>query len=161
MLMRFPVSLCVLVLVSSGAKAAEIPKQGTVSYTVTYVGAPLSTLTVGERSVTLIELNGVTRSDDGGSMFDAMGTRCLVMREAVGREVSSHGTCVEIDKDGDQIFSTFDGKGAAGRHTFVGGTGKYTGLSGAADYTGQFIKAPDGRIMTIVKHKATWKLSSD
>lgn len=147
-----------LILAPLFTDAAELPRQGTDTYTTAYVGAPSSTLTLGDRSVSLIELNGVTRNDTGGPMFDAMGVRCLVMREAVGRNVSSHGTCTEVDRDGDEIFTTFEGKGPMGRHVFVGGTGKYTGMSGTAEYTGQFIKAPDNRIMTLVTHKTDWKL---
>jgi hypothetical protein len=42
---------------------------------------------------------------------------------------------------------------------FVGGTGKYQGITGSADYTFQPVKVPEGaRPMTIVPHKATWKL---
>ncbi len=150
--------LSALTLMPLFAHAAEMPKQGTDSYTTTYVGTISSTMTLGERSVSLIELNGVSRNNSGGPMFDAMGDRCLVMREAVGKDVSTRGTCTGVDRDGDQIFHTFEGKGPAGRHVFVGGTGKYTGISGTADYTGQFIKAPDNHIMTLVTHKADWKL---
>ena len=70
-----------------------------------------------------------------------------------------------MDKDGDQVFSTYESKsnpstGAplAGAHVIVGGTGKYTGISGKAVYTIEPVKAPDNMQMFIVPHKATWKL---
>jgi hypothetical protein len=63
-----------------------------------------------------------------------------------------------MDKDGDQVFTTFEAKGAAGSHTLTGGTGKYAGISGKADYTLEPIKAPENLSMIVVPHKATWKL---
>ena len=90
-------------------------------------------------------------------MFSDMGARCLGTREVIGKEAVSRGNCVEIDKDGDEIYSTYQSKGLSGTHTFVGGTGKYAGLSGTADYTVQPVKSPDARGMAIVRHKATWQ----
>jgi hypothetical protein len=62
------------------------------------------------------------------------------------------------DKEGDLIFTTYEIKGAAGTHNFVGGTGKYSGITGTADFTLQRVRSPDGRLLSVVHEKANWKL---
>ncbi len=39
--------------------------------------------------------------------------------------------CVETDKDGDNVFTTFDDN----NHYLMGGTGKYKGITGTVPYT--------------------------
>ena len=140
-------------------------KQGSDSYTTTYVVTSSHTMKLGDRTFTALEFGGIARNDKGSGMFHNMGVRCLGTREAVGGEVISRGACVDMDKDGDQMFTTYESKGNptagipfAGAHTFVGGTGKYTGMSGKADYTIEAVKDPDNMPMFIVPHKATWKI---
>lgn len=140
------------------ARAADLPKQGTDTYTITYITAASNTMKLESRSVRTFETFGIARNDSGGVMFNDMGSRCLGSAEISPTEANFRGTCVETDKDGDEIFSTYEGKGAEGTHTFIGGTGKYTGLSGTAAYTARPVKSPDGRSMVIVAHTATWKL---
>ena len=114
---------------------------------------------MGERIISIYESTGITRNDAGEAPFNDMGTRCIGMREANGNDVVNRGSCIDTDKDGDQVFSTYEANAKSGRHVFVGGTGKYQGISGSADYTFQPVKVPEGaRPMTIVPHKATWKL---
>src|SRR5262245_3491909 len=42
-----------------------------------------------------------------------------------------NGSCVDTDKDGDNVFITFDDKNLY----YSGGTGKYKGITGTAAYT--------------------------
>ena len=143
----------------SSAGAGEFPKEGTASYTTNYVNASATPMKMGERTISIYESTGITRNDAGEAPFNDMGTRCIGMREANGNEVVNRGSCIDTDKDGDQVFSTYEANAKSGRHVFVGGTGKYQGISGSADYTFQPVKVPEGaRPMTIVPHKATWKL---
>jgi hypothetical protein len=146
-----------LLLMPLPARAADLPKQGTDSYTTTYVIVSSNQLKAGDRTVTTYDAVGVTRNDNGGPMFNDMGARCVGTSEVIGKDAVSRGTCVETDNDGDELYSTYQSKGASGTHTFVGGTGKYAGLSGTADYTTELVKGPDGRRMAIVRHKATWQ----
>ena len=63
-----------------------------------------------------------------------------------------NGSCVETDKDGDNVFTTFDDK----NHYLMGGTGKYKGITGTVPYT--FLDLHDAvgdRPAWIVNHKAT------
>lgn len=143
----------------SPAEAADFPKEGTASYTTYYVNASSTPIKMGDRAAAIYESTGITRNDAGEAPFNDMGTRCIGMREANGNDVVNRGSCIDMDKDGDQVFSTFEATAKSGRHVFVGGTGKYQGITGSADYTFQAMKVPEGaRSMTVVPHKASWKL---
>jgi hypothetical protein len=73
----------------------------------------------------------------------------------VGETNHINGSCVETDKDGDHVFSTFDGK----NHYLVGGTGKYNGITGTVLYTVVAIhQTVGGRAAWIVNPKATWEI---
>jgi len=145
-------------LVPHYIQAADMPRQGTDIYTTTYVMTSSETIKLGDRTVVNYDTSGITRNDNGGAMFNNMSARCLGTREAIGTEATNRGTCLEVDRDGDQIFSTYEARGSSGAHTFFGGTGKYAGMSGTAECTGQAVKSSDGRSMTVVTHKATWRL---
>ncbi|WP_157182081.1 hypothetical protein [Methylobacterium sp. WSM2598] len=146
-------------LIASNALAAELPREGNDSYTTNYVNMYSNVIKLGERTVSIYESNGVTRNDSGGPMFNDMATRCLGMREVVDGVVLNRGSCIDMDKEGDQIFTTYESKGPNGIHTFVGGTGKYTGISGTAEFNYNPLKSPENaRGMVIVPHKSNWKL---
>ena len=60
-----------------------------------------------------------------------MSVRCLYHWSVVGETNHVNGSCVETDKDGDNVFTTFDDK----NHYLMGGTGKYKGITGTVPYT--------------------------
>jgi hypothetical protein len=99
-------------------------------------------------------------------MFDRFGQRCLGWLEIVANEGrDDRGTCTFTDKDGDNIFTTYSGKGDAkggerGNYEVVGGTGKFTGITGAGDYLlpNIPIKADDKAARGVVSNKINWKL---
>jgi hypothetical protein len=139
--------------------AADQAKSGEDSYTTAYHVVATTAMKLGDRTVSTMELSGVTTNDGGGAMFNNMGTRCLGTRDASGNEVKSRGTCIDIDSDGDQVFSDYEADAKGGVHTFTGGTGKYKGLTGTASYIFKPVKSPDGaNRMFIVPHKAKWQL---
>jgi hypothetical protein len=52
-----------------------------------------------------------------------------------GVSTALNGHCIVADKDGDKVFSVFEGKGSApgiiaGTFQWTGGTGKFTGIQG-------------------------------
>jgi hypothetical protein len=119
----------------------------------------------GDRTFTMLEFGGISRNDRGSGMFENMAVRCMGTREAVGSQVTSRGSCVDLDRDGDQLFTTYESKGnpsagapLIGTHVFVGGTGKYLGISGKSDYTVEPLKGSDNITGFVVRHKASWKL---
>jgi hypothetical protein len=117
------------------SRAEDVPKEGNETVTITWVSTYASTMKFGDRSRSLYELNGIARNDSGGSMFNNMGQRCLGTTEIVGGKYSGQGTCIETDKDGDQVFSTYEVTGQnAGTTSYVGGTGKFAGFSGTSEW---------------------------
>jgi hypothetical protein len=73
----------------------------------------------------------------------------------VGETNHFNGSCVETDKDGDNVFTTFDDK----NHYVMGGTGKYKGITGTAAYTIVLLHdAAGGRPALIANHKAKWEI---
>ena len=84
-----------------------------------------------------------------------MSVRCLYHWSVVGETNRQNGSCVDTDKDGDNVFLTFDDKSLY----FMGGTGKYKGLTGTAAYT--FVALHDavgGRPALIINHKVSWEI---
>lgn len=71
------------------AMAADLPKQGTDSYTTTYVIVSSDQMKAGDRTVTTYESVGITRNDNGGPMFNDMGARCVGMSDVVGKDAAS------------------------------------------------------------------------
>jgi len=91
----------------------------------------------------------------GEGPFNDMSVRCLAHYTTVGETFHFNGSCVETDKDGDNVFTTFDDK----NHYMIGGTGKYKGITGTVPYT--VVELHDtvgGRWASIVNHKATWEI---
>ena len=94
----------------------------------------------GNRTFLSDEIDGVARNDAGGPMFERFGQRGLGWVEIVSDEgLGDRGRCTYTDKDGDNIFTTYSGKGDAkgverGNYEVVGGTGKFTGITGTGDY---------------------------
>jgi hypothetical protein len=142
-------------------KAQNIPKQGTVNFTDYSTIINPRTMTVGTDSVTNYEVYGVSHNDDGGEMFNNMAIRCTGSNMTMNGDARSRGLCIQVDKDGDQIFISYDNVGHAGSpyaatEQFLGGTGKYTGITGHSESTRQLVKGPDNLVMLVLPHRATW-----
>ena len=127
-------------------------------YTHTLVVTSSSLMKVGERALIISEQNGISLNDNGGGMFNDMGTRCISLEEIIGSERHAWGGCTFTDKDGDQIMLSLDRRGDAGNATLVAGTGKFAGISGTAEYTHRLIKADDKLPRVVVNAKVHWKL---
>jgi len=146
------------------ASAASAQKTETEGYTTYYVTVSATSLQLGsDRTITMTEFQGVSRSDQPGGMFDNMTARCVGTREVAAGGVTSRGSCTEMYPDGSQTFTSYLSQGPAnaqftGIHTFIGGTGKYAGISGKEEYTAQALKAPETARMFVVHHKATYTL---
>ena len=84
-----------------------------------------------------------------------MSVRCLYHQSLVGETFHFNGSCVETDKDGDNVFTTFDDK----NHYLMGGTGKYKGITGTIPTLWwSFTKRSAAVQAIIVNHKATWEI---
>src|SRR5262245_15898304 len=74
----------------------------------------------------IVDETGITRNVKGEGPFHDMSVRCLFHWSVVEGTNHLTGSCVETDKDGDNVFTTFDDK----NHYLMGGTGKYKGITG-------------------------------
>ncbi len=157
---------CVAVLaflVVSGVQSIARSDEGKTSYTTYYTVKSGSTLKLGEgRSHTITEFTGLTQNDAGEDMFNHMTARCVGIYSSESGVTEGQGGCIEVDKDGDEVFTDFtftsSTKPPGGVHTLIGGTGKYSGISGEARFTVEYPKPPaEGMRMFIVPHEVTWK----
>jgi len=145
----------VLTFCAAPAVSAEFPKTGEAEYDTYYVDNPVAKIDSGVGIGTIVEETGITRNVKGEGPFHDMSVRCLRHQSLVGDEFHLNGTCVETDKDGDNVFVTFDDK----NHYLMGGTGKYKGITGTAAYTiVQLHDAVGGRPALVIHHKVKWEI---
>jgi hypothetical protein len=124
----------VLTFYAAPAISAEFPKSGEAEYDTYYVGNPVAKIDSGAGTGAIVDETGITRNVKGEG---------------------PNGSCVETDKDGDNVFTTFDDK----NHYLIGGTGKYKGITGTVPYTVvELHETVGGREAVIVNHKATWEI---
>jgi hypothetical protein len=114
------------------AETAVLPPNGETSYAIHYSGRVIDTQYLGDGvSESLMVLTGISRNAVGQPAFDAMKANCLMLSAVVGGKLRHQGACTQTDRDGDHVFTSFDG--AVFR--LIGGTGKYRGISGSALYS--------------------------
>ena len=148
MLASMPV---VLTFCAAPAAAAEFPKTGSAEYYTYYVDNVVAQIESGAGTGAIVDTTGITRNVKGEGPFNDMSVRCLYHWSVV----ALNGSCVETDKDGDNVFVTFDDK----NHYLMGGTGKYKGITGTVPYT--IVELHDtvgGRPALIVNHKTKWEI---
>jgi hypothetical protein len=122
------------------ATEAQIPKEGTISYTAIYSGT-FKVLALGEGRVqTTYEHLGVTLGDTGEDIFHNATLHCIGSIHRVKDSYDDDsGSCVITRPDGDKAFLTYRGTysatGGKAINTLVGGTGKLTGLQGSLEAT--------------------------
>jgi hypothetical protein len=83
------------------AISAEFPKTGEAEYDTYYVGNPVAKIDSGAGTGAIVDETGP---------FHDMSVRCLYHWSVVGETNHLNGSCVETDKDGDNVFTTFDDK---------------------------------------------------
>lgn len=161
----------ILVTIGSGAVRGEpIGTSGTAPYVTHFVFRPLTSIEVqGLGSVTPLEAVGTTQNLKGEAMLDKMSARCLALNVSSGDKKYIDGACVLADKDGDQIFSTFDTRDVdktqadliCGTHVITGGTGKYDGITGREPFACNAMPAlagTGGYTAMDIPHNTTWEI---
>src|SRR5215472_15951858 len=142
-----------LTFCAAPALSAEFPKTGEAEYDTYYVDNTVAKIDGGAGTGAIFDETGITRNVKGEGPFHDMSVRCLYHRSTVGETVQFNGSCVETDKDGDHVFTTFDTK----NHYMMGGTGKYKGITGTVSFSVVALHdTVGGRRAFLVKHKATW-----
>ena len=130
----------VLTFCAAPAVSAEFPKTGEAEYDTYYVGNVVAKIDSGiatGATGSIADETGITLNVKGEGPFHEMSVRCLYHWVVVGDATNLNGSCVETDKDGDNVFTTFDDI----NHYLIGGTGKYKGITGTVPYT--FVKLQD------------------
>jgi len=130
----------------------------------------LVSLDVPGFKATAHEMTGTTENMNGEKMLDKMAARCVAVDIDSGPKKYIDGACVLTDREGDQIFSTFDTrdvdksmgeKGACGTHVITGGTGKYAGMTGQEPFSCEAMPAlagPGGYTSLDIPHVTTWEI---
>jgi hypothetical protein len=158
--------LGIVLLAVFGTEAkAQVPKEGTTSFTSGYSGT-FKVLPMGqERLQMTYEFMGVSIGDTPEDFFHNTSFRCIGAFRAVKGEYNDGSTfCVATRPDGDQIFSTYKtagklGRGFKGTYTIVGGTGKLVGIQGSGELTGIHVRpAAEGTFQEYARQKGQYKL---
>jgi hypothetical protein len=137
------------------AASADFPKTGEAEYDTYYVTNTVAKIDSGAGMGAIVDSTGITRNVKGEGPFHNMSVRCLYHQSSVGETLHLNGSCIETDKDGDNVFTTFDDK----NHYLMGGTGKYKGITGTVPFTVlELHETAGGRGAFIVNHKATWEI---
>jgi hypothetical protein len=163
MSLRFFLPLTLLPLAAITVLAGETPKEGTDSFTNTWLVTTSNIMKVGDRTLGTYEVGGVHQNVQGDATTD-MGMRCLGIYDDAGKAREEHGACTFTDNDGDKIMATYERKTAEGEiETLVAGTGKFAGISGTGEWTVlKFpLKADDKLSRGIVSEKVHWKITSN
>ena len=150
---------------------AQIPKEGTGSYTSIFSGT-YKIIGMGQELFQMTyEHTGAMLSDTGEGIFHNSTYHCLGSMYVVkGNYDNNSGFCVLTCPDGDKAFFTFKSsgnmvKGSKQTSTYVGGTGKLAGLQGGSESTQTPLRASgppgspyQGSFQGLTKTKIQYKL---
>lgn len=158
--------LGIVLLAVFGTEAkAQVPKEGTTSFSSAYSGTFKVVAMGQERLEMTYEFMGVNLGDTREDFNHAVSFRCIGALHAVKGEFNDlNAFCVATRPDGDQIFLIYKGAGkigvgSKGTGTIVGGTGKLVGIQGNVEYT-EFVVRPaaEGTFQAFNRQKGQYKL---
>jgi hypothetical protein len=158
--------LGIVLLAVFGTEAkAQIPKEGTTSFTSSYSGK-FKVLAMGqERLQMTYEFMGANIGDTPEDLNHNTSFRCIGSFHVVKGEYNDGSTfCVTTRPDGDQVFAIYKtagklGGGYKGTYTVVGGTGKLVGIQGSGECTGINLRpAAEGTFQDYNRQKGHYKL---
>jgi hypothetical protein len=121
------------------AEAQQLPKSGkfTGKYASHQVPEVAQTYELEKDHVFFLgRSHGVFLNDVADGFLDKTEVTCALVNEIVdGVSTAINGHCIITDKDGDKVFTAYEGKGSApgiiaGTNQLTGGTGKFTGIQG-------------------------------
>jgi|SRR5580704_14818628 hypothetical protein len=126
-------------LLGATAEGQQLPKSGkyTGKYASHQVPEVAQTYELEKGHVFFLgRSHGVFFDDVANGFLDKTEVTCALANDLVdGVSTALNGHCIVADKDGDKVFSVFEGKGSApgiiaGTFQWTGGTGKFTGIQG-------------------------------
>jgi hypothetical protein len=134
--------LTMALLVSATAlttEAQQLPKSGkfTGKYASHLVPEVSQTYELEKGHVYFLgRSHGVFFNDVADGFLDKTEVTCALANDVLdGVSTALNGHCIITDKDGDKVFTVYEGKGSApgiiaGTNQWTGGTGKFTGIQG-------------------------------
>ena len=147
-------SFAIFALLSYPCMAQNFPKSGEAGYDTYYLFDTRASIQNDLGNSGIDEFSGITRNVKGESPFNDMSVHCISHWTVIKDDFAQYGTCVETDKDGDNVLTTFD----ADVHKIVGGTGKYKGITGEASFkVTELHNTVAGRAARVVNHKVKWE----
>ena len=145
----------VVSLLGATAEAQQLPKSGkyTGKYASHLVPEVSQTYELEKGHVYVLgRSHGVFFNDVADGFLDKTEVTCAIANDLVdGVSTALNGHCIVTDKDGDKVFTVYEGKGSApgiiaGDFQWTGGTGKFTGIQGTNTY----------HVTQIGKNPASW-----
>ena len=149
------IAVAVVGLFAATAEAQQLPKSGkfTGKFAAHLVPEVAQTFELEKGHVfVLTKAHGVFFNDVADGILDKSEVTCAIANDVVdGVSAAINGHCIVTDKDGDKVFSVYQGKGTApgiigGDNRWTGGTGKFTGIQGNNTF----------RVTDIGKNPAAW-----
>ena len=136
-------ALLVLLVASSAATSAELPKSGKFTSQFGWIFKGDVQQLGPDRSLSTGVVSGVMFNTGGKTFLDRALTECALILDVNKGQVDAKGTCTMTDADNDKAFLEWKCKGTMpacpGDQNFIGGTGKYAGLTGPSKFQGNFI----------------------
>jgi hypothetical protein len=151
-------------LLVGSARAADLPKEGTVAATYSSTGTFKSIPLGEERWFNSWEEYGLSVGD---GLVDHTTWHCWALGDGMKTIATFRGNCVGIDPTGDQTAIEYVSDGKVdlsklftNKATILAGTGKYAGISGGFSVIchGSEFKAPEGRYVQYCSPKGSYKL---
>lgn len=151
-----------ILLFTAPSRAGDaLPKSGSLKF--------LTAVKLDNHGVKVGENHFVGSGNGAGVNFNVAGSGPLHMGTALcslsfdykdGSFVDG-GFCADTDSDGDQMFTTWAGKGGdkvdeSGTETITGGTGKFAGITGGGSYTAKMLNQSQG--IVAATHELNYKL---
>jgi hypothetical protein len=127
-----------LAAICTAATAQNLPKSGTINIHTGW-RASGDTVTVAEDHVQGHgTVSGTAFNENGSGPLHLGPANCFYSFFFVDGGSKAKGYCAFGDRDGDRLFTDWEGidgaDGAKGINTIIGGTGKYAGIKGSGRY---------------------------
>ena len=135
---RVTLGAIVIATICAAANAENLPKSGTIKIHTGWAAS-------GD-TVTLAENHMQGHGTVSGSAFNENGSgplhlgpaNCVYTFFLLDGSIKGKGYCAFGDRDGDRLFTDYEGTDGAGGpkgiNTIIGGTGKYAGIKGSGQY---------------------------
>ena len=122
-------------LASMVSRAEDMPKEFDFKSTGTWAETYAEAISLGEKDRAAIwQHKNVTINDAGDFFMHNMVAHCIGYRSP-GSESTLTGTCSYEDKDGNQLYETYESKTRGqGTSEVFGGTGPYAGIRCTSDW---------------------------